>query len=70
MHSLIQAKPKYEQKVDDTLVAQYGRLGGVHGQAIKKETQEEILDHELQTVNDNSYRPYVQFTLEFDAERS
>ncbi|CEG71831.1 hypothetical protein RMATCC62417_07500 [Rhizopus microsporus] len=62
-------KPKFEKKVDDVMVAQYGRLGGVHGQAIKQEQQEEILDHDLQSVNDNNYRPYVQFELEFDTER-
>ena len=70
-----QAKPKYEDKVDGLLVAQYGRLGGVHGQAFAKNSNdesghEEILDHDLQTVNDSSYRPYVQFHLEFDAERA
>jgi V-type H+-transporting ATPase subunit C len=51
------------------MVAQYGRLGGVHGQAIKQQQEEDILDHDLQSVNDNNYRPYVQFELVFDAER-
>ncbi|KAI8139426.1 hypothetical protein BJV82DRAFT_672704 [Fennellomyces sp. T-0311] len=71
----IAAKPKYEDKVDGLLVSQYGRLGGVHGQAFSKKSNddsghEEILDHDLQTVNDSSYRPYVQFHLEFDSERA
>ncbi|KAI7901971.1 uncharacterized protein BX663DRAFT_513097 [Cokeromyces recurvatus] len=65
----IQSKSKFEKKVDETLVAQYGRLGGVHGQAIKNDHQDELLDHELQSVNDSSYRPYVQFELDFDYER-
>ncbi|KAI8997265.1 hypothetical protein BDB01DRAFT_770489 [Pilobolus umbonatus] len=65
----ISAKPKFEKKVDETLVAQYGRLGGVHGQAIKGDGQEELLDHDLQSVNDSSYRPYVQFDLQFEYER-
>ncbi|KAI8082637.1 uncharacterized protein B0P05DRAFT_636660 [Gilbertella persicaria] len=62
-------KPKFEKKVDETLVAQYGRLGGVHGQANKNESHDELLDHDLQSVNDSSYRPYVQFELEFEFER-
>lgn len=62
-------KPKFEKKVDETLVAQYGRLGGIHGQANKSEGQEEILDHDLQSVNDSNYRPYVQFELDFEFER-
>ncbi|KAI8384153.1 hypothetical protein BD560DRAFT_322349 [Blakeslea trispora] len=62
-------KPKFEKKVDETLVAQYGRLGGVHGQANKSESHEEILDHDLQSVNDSNYRPYVQFELDFEYER-
>ncbi|KAI9494320.1 hypothetical protein BDB00DRAFT_818708 [Zychaea mexicana] len=72
----VAAKPKYEEKVDGVLVAQYGRLGGVHGQAYAKKSSDdsgqndEILDHDLQTVNDSSYRPYVQFQLEFDSERT
>ncbi|KAF7729261.1 Vacuolar ATP synthase subunit C [Apophysomyces ossiformis] len=68
----IAAKPKVEHKVDEVLLAQYGGLGGVHGQALKKqsETHEELLDHELQSVNDSNYRPYVQFELNFDADRS
>ena len=61
--------------MDSILVAQYGRLGGVHGQALVKKNNEggqheELLDHDLQAVNDNSYRPYVQFELEFDSERN
>jgi V-type H+-transporting ATPase subunit C len=51
------------------MVAQYGRLGGIHGQTSKNENQEELLDHELQSVNDSSYRPYVQFELDFEYER-
>ncbi|KAG2221600.1 hypothetical protein INT45_005174 [Circinella minor] len=75
MSATIAAKPKYEEKVDSILVAQYGRLGGVHGQALAKKNNggqqhEELLDHDLQAVNDNSYRPYVQFELEFDSERN
>ncbi|KAG1140186.1 hypothetical protein G6F37_009275 [Rhizopus arrhizus] len=65
----ISANPKFEKKVDEIMVAQYGRLGGVHGQAIKQQQEEDILDHDLQSVNDNNYRPYVQFELVFDAER-
>ncbi|KAF1799035.1 hypothetical protein V8B55DRAFT_1387787 [Mucor lusitanicus] len=65
----ISPKPKFEKKIDETLVAQYGRLGGVHGQAIKSDNQDELLDHDLQSVNDSSYRPYVQFELDFDYER-
>ncbi|KAG1045531.1 hypothetical protein G6F43_011255 [Rhizopus delemar] len=65
----ILTNPKFEKKVDEIMVAQYGRLGGVHGQAIKQQQEEEILDHELQSVNDNNYRPYVQFELIFDTER-
>ncbi|ORZ09847.1 hypothetical protein BCR42DRAFT_494787 [Absidia repens] len=67
----IAAQPKFEKKVDETLLAQYGRLGGVHGQAFKSSNsqQDEILDHDLQSVNDSSYRPYVQFDLHFDSER-
>ncbi|CDH57927.1 atpase v1 complex subunit c [Lichtheimia corymbifera JMRC:FSU:9682] len=68
------AKPKYEEKVDAALLAQYGRLGGVHGQAAKQgnddPNHEELLDHDLQTVNDSSYRPYVEFHLQFDTERA
>ncbi|KAI7854076.1 hypothetical protein BDC45DRAFT_535948 [Circinella umbellata] len=74
MSATIAAKPKYEEKVDSILIAQYGRLGGVHGQALAKKNNggqhEELLDHDLQAVNDNSYRPYVQFELEFDSERN
>ncbi|KAI9304532.1 hypothetical protein BJ944DRAFT_202551 [Cunninghamella echinulata] len=73
----IAAKPKCDKKVDDTLLATYGRLGGVHGQATKNNNasnnggqHEEILDHELQSVNDSSYRPYVQYELEFALDRS
>ncbi|KAG0182444.1 hypothetical protein DFQ28_004087 [Apophysomyces sp. BC1034] len=68
----IAAKPKVEHKVDEVLVAQYGGLGGVHGRALKKQSdnQEELLDHELQSMNDSSYRPYVQFELNFDMDRS
>ncbi|KAJ8659640.1 hypothetical protein O0I10_004619 [Lichtheimia ornata] len=70
----ISAKPKYEEKVDAALLAQYGRLGGVHGQAAKQGNEdpnhEELLDHDLQTVNDSSYRPYVEFHLQFDTERA
>ncbi|KAG1047330.1 hypothetical protein G6F43_010215 [Rhizopus delemar] len=65
----ISANPKFEKKVDEIMVAQYGRLGGVHGQAIKQQQEEDILDHDLQSVNDSNYRPYVQFELVFDAER-
>ncbi|KAI8879916.1 ATPase, V1 complex, subunit C [Backusella circina FSU 941] len=65
----ISPKPKLEKKVDEIMVAQYGRLGGIHGQTNKNENHEELLDHELQSVNDSSYRPYVQFELEFDYER-
>ncbi|KAL0083947.1 hypothetical protein J3Q64DRAFT_1737404 [Phycomyces blakesleeanus] len=66
----ILALPKYEKKVDEVLVAQYGRLGGVHGQTSKAQAEsEDILDHDLQTMNDNNYRPYVQFELLFDLER-
>ncbi|KAI8984545.1 hypothetical protein BDF20DRAFT_860487 [Mycotypha africana] len=66
----IAAQPKFEKKVDDTMVAQYGRLGGVHGQAMmKNDHHEELLDHDLQSVNDSSYRPYVQFELQFEYER-
>ncbi|KAI9257878.1 hypothetical protein BY458DRAFT_441047 [Sporodiniella umbellata] len=64
----ISVNSKSEKKVDDIMVAQYGRLGGVHGQAIKGQ-QEEILDHDLQSVNDNNYRPYVQFELVFETDR-
>ncbi|KAI9258026.1 CRE-VHA-11 protein [Phascolomyces articulosus] len=67
----IAAEPKFEVKVDQTLVEQYGHLGGVHG--LNKQRQEtnteELLDHELQSVNSAGYRPYVQFELEFDLER-
>lgn len=60
--------------MDAALLAQYGRLGGVHGQAAKQGNNdpgnEEILDHDLQTVNDSSYRPYVEFHLQFDTERA
>lgn len=66
----IAAQPKFEKKVDDTLLAQYGRLGGVHGQHHSTGNQEEILDHDLQSVNDGSYRPYVQFDLLFDVEKA
>ncbi|KAI9031925.1 hypothetical protein CLU79DRAFT_278907 [Phycomyces nitens] len=60
----------YEKKVDEVLVAQYGRLGGVHGQTSKVQAENEnILDHDLQTMNDSNYRPYVQFELLFDLER-
>ncbi|GAA5801214.1 hypothetical protein EDC94DRAFT_616292 [Helicostylum pulchrum] len=62
-------KPKFEKKVDEIMVAQYGRLGGVHGQSFKNDNQDEILDHDLQSVNDSSYRPYVQFELDFEYER-
>ncbi|KAI8337133.1 hypothetical protein BC941DRAFT_470867 [Chlamydoabsidia padenii] len=69
----IAAQPKFEKKVDETLLAQYGRLGGVHGQNVKSgssnQQQDEILDHDLQSVNDSSYRPYVQFDLLFDVEK-
>lgn len=65
----IQPKPKLDNKVDEILVAQYGRLGGVHGQTNKNDNQEELLDHDLQSVNDSSYRPYVQFELGFEYER-
>lgn len=71
----IAAKPKSEKKVDDVLLAQYGRLGGVHGQANTKQANddqnhEELLDHDLQSVNNSSYRPYVQFELQFNLERA
>ncbi|ORX52048.1 ATPase, V1 complex, subunit C [Hesseltinella vesiculosa] len=62
-------RPKLEAKVDETLLAQYGRLGGVHGQAVSS-NHEDILDHDLQSVNDSNYRPYVQFELSFDFDRS
>ncbi|KAI8070808.1 hypothetical protein BC940DRAFT_339841 [Gongronella butleri] len=65
----IVARPKMEAKVDETLLAQYGRLGGVHGQASSAK-QEDLLDHDLQSVNDSSYRPYVQFELNFDVDRT
>ncbi|KAI8377872.1 uncharacterized protein BYT42DRAFT_572008 [Radiomyces spectabilis] len=67
----ITSPPKFEKKVDETLVAQYGRLGGVHGQSFQKQNdnQEEILDHELNAVNHSDYRPYVQFDLHFEIER-
>ncbi|KAI8099298.1 uncharacterized protein BX664DRAFT_381875 [Halteromyces radiatus] len=72
----IAVQPKFEKKIDETLLAQYGRLGGVHGQTLKsnqqqqQQQQDEILDHDLQSVNDSSYRPYVQFDLQFDMERA
>ncbi|KAI9474865.1 hypothetical protein BDB00DRAFT_860156 [Zychaea mexicana] len=67
----IAAEPKFEAKVDQTLVEQYGHLGGVHGmnKQQRQENNEELLDHELQSVNSTGYRPYVQFELEFDLER-
>ncbi|KAI8137022.1 hypothetical protein BJV82DRAFT_636923 [Fennellomyces sp. T-0311] len=67
----ITAEPKFEQKVDQVLVEQYGHLGGVHGmnKQQRAENSEELLDHELQSVNSTGYRPYVQFELEFDLER-
>ncbi|KAJ8656400.1 hypothetical protein O0I10_007968 [Lichtheimia ornata] len=67
----IAAEPKFEEKVDQILVDQYGHLGGVHGFDKQKQadTTEELLDHDLQTVNSATYRPYVQFHLEFDLER-
>ncbi|CDH55911.1 atpase v1 complex subunit c [Lichtheimia corymbifera JMRC:FSU:9682] len=67
----IAAEPKFEEKLDQILVDQYGHLGGVHGFDKQKQadTTEELLDHDLQTVNSATYRPYVQFHLEFDLER-
>ncbi|KAI9248898.1 hypothetical protein BDA99DRAFT_524784 [Phascolomyces articulosus] len=68
----ISAQAKYENKVDQTLVEQYGHLGGVHGSNKQRQENngEELLDHDLQSVNDSSYRPFVQFHLEFDSERT
>lgn len=70
----IAAQPKFEKKVDETLLAQYGRLGGIHGLTSKssssQQQHDEILDHDLQSVNDSSYRPYVQFDLHFEVERT
>ncbi|ORZ25180.1 hypothetical protein BCR42DRAFT_444979 [Absidia repens] len=65
----IAVQPKFEKKVDETLLAQYGRLGGTHGLNSSSQ-QDEILDHDLQTVNDSSYRPYVQFDLYFDSHHT
>ncbi|ORZ02608.1 hypothetical protein BCR43DRAFT_528647 [Syncephalastrum racemosum] len=67
----IHTDAKTEKKVDEVLIAQYGHLGGVHGLNGKKEQQqqEELLDHELQSVNGTQYRPYVQFELNFELER-
>lgn len=69
----ISTEPKYEAKVDETLLAEYGHLGGVHGAAntnnTDKEQQDEILDHELLSVSGKEYRPYVQFVLDFDLAR-
>ncbi|CAO3649301.1 unnamed protein product [Cunninghamella blakesleeana] len=73
----IAAKPKSEKKVDDTLLAQYGHFGGIHGQTKKNNSNsnqnghdDNLLDHELQSVNDSSYRPYVQYELDFHLEKS
>ncbi|KAI9317190.1 hypothetical protein BX666DRAFT_1857670 [Dichotomocladium elegans] len=68
----IASQAKSEAKVDQALVEQYGHLGGVHGMNGKRaatEHNEELLDHELQSVNSTTYRPYVQFQLDFDLER-
>lgn len=68
----ISAEPKYETKVDETLLAEYGHLGGVYGATSKKmseQQQEEFLDHELQSVSGKDYRPYVQFVLDFELAR-
>ncbi|KAI7871323.1 hypothetical protein BDF14DRAFT_1765763 [Spinellus fusiger] len=60
--------PKNEKKIDTVLVSLYGHLGGVYGLQATKSESEDILDHELQTVNDSNYRPFVQFELQFDLE--
>ncbi|KAG2188686.1 hypothetical protein INT44_003825 [Umbelopsis vinacea] len=67
---VIEPKPKSQSKVEDSLMAQYGHLGGVYGQRSKKnEARDEHLDHEFQNVNDSSYKPWVQFDLHFDPIR-
>jgi V-type H+-transporting ATPase subunit C len=52
------------------MMAQYGHLGGVYGQRSKKDDpKDDSLDHEFQTLNDSSYKPWVQFELHFDPFR-
>lgn len=51
-------------------MTQYGHLGGVYGQRSKKgDPKDDSLDHEYQTLNDSSYKPWVQFELHFDPFR-
>jgi len=68
--AVIEPKPKCQSKVEDIMMAQYGHLGGVYGQRSKKDDpKDDSLDHEFQTLNDSSYKPWVQFELHFDPFR-
>ncbi|CAO3690402.1 unnamed protein product [Umbelopsis vinacea] len=68
--AVIEPKPKSQNKIEDALMTQYGHLGGVYGQRSKKgDPKDDSLDHEFQTLNDSSYKPWVQFELHFDPFR-
>lgn len=58
----IKPKPKQEQKILDTLVVQFGHLGGHRG----SHGNEDHAEESIPGYNDKDYKPFVFFSLKLD----